>query len=312
MTDFRIGVDGSNYTDHVSDAWDSWISNHNVRLLLPQSLNPPAGYPSGRTAEQILWALDRRLLIAPYIWKWFGVDDIQRRLDVISQFAGQVDHLWLDVEDTTPGVLGAALSAPALPPQHLARMRRQPPPIGYPRVRAARQLGTLSSRVDEVARALERCDQFPTKSGLKTGIYSGGWFWGPYMGGTTAFADRPCWPSLYDGIVDPNVWTPFGGWLSVALKQFQGTTVLDGVSGVDLSVLAEGYLVSDPTPTPTPNGDVDWGWQNKKDDVVHWAGELRVVAQQIRDEANRRGGARKKQMLGLADGVQGRADSILR
>jgi hypothetical protein len=72
------------------------------------------------------------------------------------------------------------------------------------------------------------------------GIYTGKWWWDRYMteSRATVFSSFPLWASQYDGIPDPTVWTPFGGWTTLAVKQHQGTTQLCGVTGLDMNVYA--------------------------------------------------------------------------
>ena len=243
----RYGCDVSNYTNAPDARWDALAQQ--IALCAPQAISPPAGYPPGVTRAQVQWSLDHKLLTVPYVWKWWstGTDDIKRRLDLLTPFTGQIDHLALDVEDTTSGTLavGHPMFAPVIPPKAGERLRRQPPPERRSQHAA---LLPLQSRVDELRDAFELCDQFPTRSGLKTMLYSASWFWGPYMGSTTVFSDRPGWGALYDGRADPGVWTPFAGLRSLAIKQYAGTSTLAGVGNLDLNVLADDYLAIRPTP----------------------------------------------------------------
>lgn len=64
-------------------------------------------------------------------------------------------------------------------------------------------------------------------------MYSGGWYWRPYMGDTDVFArqSRKLWNAWYDG--DPDVdGLPYGGWTAadVAIEQFEGTSIVCGQS----------------------------------------------------------------------------------
>lgn len=88
---------------------------------------------------------------------------------------------------------------------------------------------TPEQRVAYVQRAL---DTFAT-AGVFAHVYSGGWFWRPYMGDTDTFArqGRKLWNAWYDG--DPDIdGLPYGGWTAadVAIEQFQGTSVVCGQS----------------------------------------------------------------------------------
>lgn len=84
-------------------------------------------------------------------------------------------------------------------------------------------------RIAYVQRAL---DAFAA-AGVFAHVYSGGWFWRPYMGDTDVFArqGRKLWNSWYDG--DPDVdGLPYGGWTAavVAIEQFEGTSLVCGQS----------------------------------------------------------------------------------
>lgn len=67
----------------------------------------------------------------------------------------------------------------------------------------------------------------------RVGIYTGRWWWGPWMGPTTEFASFELWNSFYDANPDESG-LPYGGWEHSAIEQYQGTTVLAGQS-VDLN-----------------------------------------------------------------------------
>src|SRR3982751_800118 len=118
----RIGIDTSNYTGSPDARWDALAQQ--IALCAPQAINPPAGYPRGVTREQVQWSLDHELLTVPYVWKWFGtgIQDVQRRLDLLTPFTGQLDHLALDVEDTNIGALrGGQQMLPPIPAEALER-----------------------------------------------------------------------------------------------------------------------------------------------------------------------------------------------
>lgn len=88
---------------------------------------------------------------------------------------------------------------------------------------------TPEQRIAYVQRAL---DAFAA-AGVFAHVYSGGWFWRPYVGDTDVFArqGRKLWNSWYDG--DPDVdGLPYGGWTTadVAIEQFEGTSLVCGQS----------------------------------------------------------------------------------
>lgn len=88
---------------------------------------------------------------------------------------------------------------------------------------------TPEQRIAYVQRAL---DAFAA-AGVFAHVYSGGWFWRPYMADTDVFArqGRKLWNSWYDGDADVDG-LPYGGWTSsdVAIEQFEGTSLVCGQS----------------------------------------------------------------------------------
>ncbi len=75
-------------------------------------------------------------------------------------------------------------------------------------------------------------------AGFQTGIYTGVWWWSPYTLNTSVFHQFSLWVAHYDNVPDASVFTPFGGWTVCAIKQYAGTSVLHGVTGIDLDVTA--------------------------------------------------------------------------
>ena len=67
----------------------------------------------------------------------------------------------------------------------------------------------------------------------RVGIYTAAWWWNPYTGGTTRFANRELWAMQQDGLANLD-FVSFGGWTSCVMKQYQGTTNFCGYS-VDMN-----------------------------------------------------------------------------
>ena len=67
----------------------------------------------------------------------------------------------------------------------------------------------------------------------EVGIYTGRWWWIPYMDNSTAFYDMPLWNSYYDEEPDEDG-LPYGGWEHSTIEQYKGTTDIAGQS-VDLN-----------------------------------------------------------------------------
>lgn len=241
----KTGIDMANYSGAPNASWEPLAAQ--IDLCAPQALQPPPGYPPGVTAQQVQWSLEHGKVTVPYVWKWFGtgLDDVKRRVDLLTPFTGQIDALAMDIEDTyVPALASARRTVPALPWGAFQRIKRQPPPV-YPgggERSATMGSSTLDARVAELQAAFDYCDTFPTKSGLKTLNYSGAWYWRGYLGNTTAFAtQRHNWGALYDNIYDPNVWTPWGGWTDLAIKQPAGTSTLAGIGNLDPDVIADWF-----------------------------------------------------------------------
>lgn len=98
---------------------------------------------------------------------------------------------------------------------------------------------SVRQRTLAVDAALRRMDAVSTTSGQRTGVYTRRGYWETWMANTPVFADRELWDADYDGLADTALsWTPYGGWASRAVKQFRGTSVYGGVSGVDVNVLS--------------------------------------------------------------------------
>jgi hypothetical protein len=200
-----LAVDMSNYTDPLTAATIQQLKDAGVGHVIIQAVDPPPGYPAGRTRAQIQACIDAGLTVDAYIWMWFDLDtaDIQRKLGLLDGLA--VHQLWLDVEDT-------------------AAIKYDQP--------------TTEAKVTD---ALAACDGFTTLSGAKTGVYSGRWFWVDrrYMANTSCFADRELWDANYDDVADAALgFTTYGGWQRCVIKQYRGTTAVGGVGGLDVNVLS--------------------------------------------------------------------------
>jgi hypothetical protein len=305
----RRGFDVSNWTGAPDASWDA-LNQGEPGVLFVQAIDPPAGYPTGVTAQQIQWGLDNGWDVVAYLWKWFslGLEDTSRKLDLLEPFTGRLLALANDVEDTSVGVVAAAGSVPtvAMPAEALARFKRQPPP--HANMAAAVGL-PLQARLDQLAALWQLTDSYPTILGAQLGgtIYYGGrWYHLPYLGNTTMLAERGCrlWPAQYDGVFDLSAVTLFGGFTSDAViaKQPQGTITVGGLGNVDPDICAD--TLARPFGPPAPTEDP--AWVAKKPKVVQLAGELLAVADQLEESADSAEVVRE-----LADGVRSRAGEIL-
>lgn len=268
-----LATDVSNYTDPLTpDALEAWKAA-GIELVIIQAINPPAGFPAGKTTDQIQQCLAAELVVDAYIFLWFDLtsSDIAAKLGLLTGYP--VRRVWLDVEDS-----------------------------------AASKYSQADTEA-KIQSALDLCDGL---NGGKTGIYTGRWWWTDpnYMANSTTFGDRDLWDSQYDGIPDISGFQPYGGWSQRAIKQFVGSTSFAGISGIDMNVLSDQEASALGQPVDPP-ANIDQGWLDRKDEIVGLAGELKTVSDQIRAAAKRKGGPVRSDILPLADAVQSRADQIL-
>lgn len=80
-------------------------------------------------------------------------------------------------------------------------------------------------------RQLRDCVQLVEAHGLRAGIYTGSWWWPPYMANTAEFSRLPLWHAAYgpnSGPADPIRTVNYGGWSAVAVHQYTSTLNLCG------------------------------------------------------------------------------------
>lgn len=260
-----LAVDISNYTDPLTPAAIEGLKSAGVQHVIVQSIDPPPGYPKGRTREQILACQAAGLTVDAYIWLWFDLDvnDITRKLKLLDGL--QIRQLWLDVEDTAS--------------------------VKYDQA-------TCEAKVTA---ALAACDARETASKQKTGIYSGRWFWadGRYMGNTASYADRELWDANYDGVADAATgFRSYGGWKTARIKQYRGTSVLAGIGGLDLNVLSvaeEQELIAATQPQTEPQTEpqaheeretpADWPWPTWYEAAVNYKAIADELGEQLQARA---------------------------
>lgn len=68
------------------------------------------------------------------------------------------------------------------------------------------------------------------KQGAVIGIYTSNSQWTPIAGGSTQFSSYPLWYPHYDNWASFGDFSPFGGWTSPNIKQYQGTNSKCSVS----------------------------------------------------------------------------------
>jgi hypothetical protein len=219
-----LAVDMSNYTSELTPTALEGLRSAGVGHVIIQAIDPPPGYPVGRTRAQVQACIDAGLTVDAYVWLWFDLDiaDVRRKLRLLDGLS--IRQLWLDVEDT-------------------AAVKYDQP--------------TTEAKIAE---ALAECDAYPTLSRERTGVYSGRWFWADrrYVANSTTFSDRELWDANYDDVADAALgFAPYGGWQRVAIKQYRGTSVLAGIGGLDLNVLSVEKVgdIFPPEPAPAPTND---------------------------------------------------------
>ncbi len=131
-----------------------------------------------------------------YAFLYFGftngvTGEVEKALEVARRMGG-IKRIWLDCEATG---------------EHL------------------HSSSTIASRHAELREAVKMVED----AGFAPGIYTGGWWWPPYMN-TEAFSHLPLWHSEYwaDWRAVPVV--SYGGWSKVAIHQYTSTRVLLGAN----------------------------------------------------------------------------------
>lgn len=239
-----FACDLSNYTSDLSvGSLEAWKAD-GITHAIVQSIDPPAGYPEGKTRGQIAFLLDHGFTVDAYLWLWFGlsIEDIHAKLALLDGLP--VRRLWLDVEDP-----------------------------------AAENYDQASTEA-KVALALLECDAWAAQRGMpKTGLYTGWWFWTDlrYMANTARFSDRDLWDANYDGVPDATAgFKPYGGWSSCAIKQYWGTMGLHEVWGIDLNALSPEEETKIAGSGGTDSGGTDMDCQAYKDAIERAVNRLQI------------------------------------
>jgi hypothetical protein len=132
-----------------------------------------------------------------YCFLYFGLPHERREVSnalALAKNLGGIKRIWLDVE--------------ARPPHEASNM-------------------TPQKRIDIVS----ECAAEVERAGYSVGIYTGRWYWVPYMANTTAFSKYPLWLAYYgknDGTQPPIKIADFGGWRRVSVHQFTSRFALCG------------------------------------------------------------------------------------
>lgn len=212
-------IDVSNYSGEISEqqARDLWAVG--VRKVIVQIVNERIL----THRQQIPVLLAQGFEVECYVYVWFsGGEQFVRDRTAwacreLSAFP-TVSMLWLDCEQSS----------------------EDDPPFDH--------VNEPTTKI--IAAAVETV----TVRGLSTGIYTAQWWWVPGADNSTAFAHLPLWSADYDG--DPTL-TPagYGGWAHPTVKQYQGTSTLAGVSGIDLNVYEAATGHTAPLVEPLPGGE---------------------------------------------------------
>jgi hypothetical protein len=237
-------VDVSNHQSGLTAAMlATWKAEHDVQLLIVQAVAPSPPWPPTQTRRQIEAAAEAGMATDAYLWAWTHSDveaDMRRKLALLDGLP--VGRLWLDAEDTESASFAARRSA--------------------------------------ITRAFAVLDEWSAERGLpRPGIYTAWWYVGGYLGyartSPTPWSDRDLWNAEYDGLADADVFHPFCGWASTAVKQYTASGRLPGYGGdLDLNALSasEAARVAGGVAEPEPQSAVDQAWLDKKDAVVNVLG----------------------------------------
>jgi len=115
---------------------------------------------------------------------------------------------------------------------------------------------------DEKVAGLRAAVEAAAAAGVPYGIYTARWWWTQHAGNTPEFAHLPLWTAQWDGQADLRVFTAYGGWKSLAMKQYRPATPAevkaggvwfpDQATGIwcDVNVYAEAPAPASPPPVP--------------------------------------------------------------
>jgi len=74
-----------------------------------------------------------------------------------------------------------------------------------------------------------------TTAGAKVAMYSSAYEWGQVCGSDTSFSDLPLWYAHYDAVAGFSDFSPFGGWTSPHMKQYNDHSDVGCYTGVDVN-----------------------------------------------------------------------------
>lgn len=225
-----LAVDISNYTSPIGTAELQRLHDAGVRLVIIQAF--PVSYRQFvQQTQQVHACAQFGMPWDHYVYDYLATptwrDGAIAGLRSLQSQGYTARRLWADEEDTSATALSTA------------------------------------GRVRAIAATLAALDLAPSRQN-PTGVYTGRWWWtdARYAGNSQAFSSRPLWDAHYDWQADVAVdYLPYGGWAGPSIKQFLGTSVLAGVSGLDQNALSvpeaarvlsvtEGGLLN-PTEVPT-------------------------------------------------------------
>ncbi len=161
--------------------------------------------------RQLDLGADAGMSLAVYTWAYFTVDHPESfAADAVREYGRHQPLVyWIDCEDVD----------------------------GY-------SYGEPNLNITWLHRALAAFDAL----GVRAGIYTGAWWWLPYMGGTHGFRERPLWDAAYNG--NPSLEAPtYGGWERRRGHQYfgSGTGQVEGYA-LDLNVFDEEWLYGQEAP----------------------------------------------------------------
>ena len=181
--------DMSNYTPNFTvDEATNWRDNLGVTKVYIQAVNPPPGYPTSKTRDQIEVAMQVGLKFGIYFYHWYENGNwLEDSIALIQDYQDEVDDYLQDIEDVLTGLNWSA-----------------------------------RERADSIEAGQARIAQLRSKSG-KIRKYSGKWYTDQYLAGIDYSGDE--WlVSQYDGINDASVITRWDGLGTVIGKQYVGTS----------------------------------------------------------------------------------------
>ena len=125
-----------------------------------------------------------------------------------------------------------------------------------------RHRGTPAHNVEWLHAVLDGLQPWPT------GVYTGRWWWVPYMGNSKEFTEQPLWDADYTGV--PNLYpiSLYGGWNRRYIHQYSGNGSLAGINPLDLDLADEAILGAGQVEEPVTDEQLEEMKRISQDEII--------------------------------------------